>query len=129
MEMATSMAIELKAVLERKEAALLGDLKIRDGIAIEKSADQMDEIQYASERDLAIQNAHRESLVLREVRAALRRVQAGTIGICLECDEEISAKRLAVVPWASCCVHCQDALDRAAREGTATEADSFTLAD
>src|ERR1039458_1851027 len=40
-----------QAILERKEAELVHVLRNRDGIAIEKSADQMDEIQYASERD------------------------------------------------------------------------------
>jgi len=43
----------IKEVLERKEAELARVLRNRDGIAIEKSADQMDEIQYATERDLA----------------------------------------------------------------------------
>jgi DnaK suppressor protein len=51
----------LQEVLERKEAELARVLQKRDHIAIEKSADQMDEIQYASERDLAIQNVDRES--------------------------------------------------------------------
>ena len=41
-------------ILTRKAAELGQLLRNRDGIAIEKSADQMDEIQYASERDLAI---------------------------------------------------------------------------
>jgi hypothetical protein len=44
----------VKKILERKEAELVLVLRKRDGIAIKKSADQMDEIQYASERDLAI---------------------------------------------------------------------------
>lgn len=123
-----SAASELKIVLQQKEAELLHELRVRDGIAIEKSADHMDEIQYASERDLAIVNAHRESLVLREVKAALRRVQDGTIGICVECDQEISPKRLAAVPWAACCVHCQDVADRAAREGMTYMNDDLALA-
>ena len=38
--------------LERKQAELTHVLRNRDGIAIEKSADQMDEIQYAQEREL-----------------------------------------------------------------------------
>ena len=53
-------------ILERKEAELVQVLRKRDGIAIEKSADQMDEIQYASERDLAIRNVDRESTLLRQ---------------------------------------------------------------
>jgi DnaK suppressor protein len=48
-------------ILERKEAELDQVLRKRDGIAIEKSADQMDEIQYASERELAMRNVDRES--------------------------------------------------------------------
>ena len=69
----------VKEILERREAELALVLRKRDGIAIEKSADQMDEIQYASERDLAIRNVDRETVLLREVRAALRRIQRGQL--------------------------------------------------
>ncbi len=103
---------DLQETLEGKEAELVRFLRKRDGIAIEKSADQMDEIQYASERDLAIRNADRESDLLRQVRAALRRIQDGSAGTCVECDRVISPKRLAAVPWASRCIQCQDAADR-----------------
>ena len=61
-------------ILERKESDLVNILRKRDGIVIEKSADQMDEIQYATERDLAIRNVDRESNLLREVKDALRRI-------------------------------------------------------
>ena len=53
-------------ILERKAAELGRFLRTRDDIAIEKSADQMDEVQFASERDLAIRNVDRESTLLRE---------------------------------------------------------------
>jgi DnaK suppressor protein len=99
-------------ILEQKEADLGRILRKRDGIAIEKSADEMDEIQYASERDLAICNADRESTLLREVRATLRRIREGTFGTCMECESAISPKRLAAVPWASHCIQCQAAADR-----------------
>ena len=39
-------------ILERRAADLNCALRNRDDIAIEKSADQMDEIQYASERQI-----------------------------------------------------------------------------
>ena len=69
----------IQDILERKHAELMGGLRNRDGIAIEKSADQMDEIQYATERDLAIRNVDRESTLLRQVKAALRRIHDGSI--------------------------------------------------
>ena len=51
----------VQEILERKAIELARELQNRDGIAIEKSADQMDEIQYASERELAIRD--RKSVV------------------------------------------------------------------
>ncbi|MGA2182652.1 MAG: TraR/DksA family transcriptional regulator [Bryobacteraceae bacterium] len=104
--------------LERREAELVRVLRRRDDIAIEKSADQMDEIQYASERDLAIRNVDRESNLLRDVKAALRRIHDGSFGTCIECEWAISPKRLAAVPWTSRCIQCQQAVDRDRRERT-----------
>jgi DnaK suppressor protein len=72
----------------------------------------MDEIQYATERDLAIQNVDRDATLLRQVRAALQRIHDGSFGTCIECDEPISPKRLAAVPWAMRCIQCQNAVDR-----------------
>jgi DnaK suppressor protein len=102
----------LQELLERKEAELVRALSNRDDIAIEKSADQMDEIQYASERDLAIRNVDRVSNMLHQVKAALQRIRGGSFGTCIECDSAISPKRLAAVPWAPLCIQCQDAADR-----------------
>ena len=105
-------------ILERKEAELVRVLQKRDDIAIEKSADQMDEIQYASERDLAIRNADRESTLLRQVKATLRRIRDGSFGTCIECESAINPRRLAAVPWASRCIQCQDAADQDGQERT-----------
>jgi DnaK suppressor protein len=106
----------IQEVLERKEAELAQVLRTRDGIAIEKSPDQMDEIQNASERELAILNVDRESTVLRQVKAALRRVHDGSFGTCMDCESAISTKRLAAVPWAPRCIQCQDTVDRDGQE-------------
>ncbi len=105
-------------ILERKEAELVGASRTRDDFAIEKSADQMEEIQHASERDVAIRNGDRESTLLRDVKAALRRIHDGSFGTCTECDWAISPKRLAAVPWASRCITCQEAADRGGQEST-----------
>jgi DnaK suppressor protein len=105
-------------ILERKEADLVRVLRSRDGIAIEKSADQMDEIQYSTERDLAIRNVDRDFNLLRDVKDALRRIHEGSFGACMECELAISPKRLAAVPWAGCCIQCQEAAERDIENGT-----------
>ena len=116
MNLARTPVNGFQAILEEKEAELVRALRSRDGIAIEKSADPMDEVQYATEWDLAIRNVDRESTLLRKVRAARQRVQDGTFGTCIDCDEQISPKRLAAVPWAPRCIHCQDIADRDGQE-------------
>jgi len=106
----------VEEILERKQAELVRELRNRDGIVIQKSADQMDEIQFASERDLVIRNVDRESRLLRQVKAALRRLQHGSFGICVACEAPIGPKRLAAVPWAPRCIQCQEAADRDGQE-------------
>ena len=83
-----------------------------DREAIETSPDELDRIQHASDRDMAMDNLERDSSQLAEVRSALRRVNAGAFGFCVGCEEKINPKRLAAVPWASFCIVCQEALER-----------------
>ena len=116
-----------KALLEAKRAELAGGLRNREGIAIEKTADALDEVQLAGERELAIRNLDRESNLLRNVRLALSRIADGSYGTCLHCEEEISPKRLNAVPWAAYCIRCQEAADR--HEFEAVEAFDSLLAD
>jgi DnaK suppressor protein len=112
MQLATTGTSEIQEVLKRKETELAQVLRERGGIAIERSADPMDEIQYASERDLAIGNVDRESTLLRNVKSALARTHDGSFGICIDCESEISEKRLKAVPWAPRCIECQETADR-----------------
>jgi len=71
----------------------------------------MDELQFASERDLAIRNLDSASVLLQQVRAALERIRDGSFGICMDCEHTISPKRLEAVPWALRCIRCQEAAD------------------
>lgn len=106
-----------KEMLEAKQAELAQFIRNRDAIAIEKSPDALDEVQNAAERELAIRNLDRESNLLRNVRAALRRIEEGSYGVCLHCEEDISPKRLNAVPWTPYCIQCQEAADRRKAEG------------
>ena len=106
-----------KSVLQTKQAELVHVLRNRDGIAIEKCPDSLDEVQYATERELAIRSLDRDSVLLRNVRAALDRIEEGSFGVCLHCDEDISPKRLAAVPSTAFCIVCQEIADRSQYEG------------
>ena len=45
--------------------------------------------------------------VLSEIDAALKRIDAGTYGTCVNCGQEIPRKRLEANPWASLCIDCK----------------------
>jgi DnaK suppressor protein len=115
--MSKSELSKFKNILEAKQAELEQLVRNRDGITIEKSPDALDEVQHASERELAIRNLDRESNLLRNVRAALRRIDEGSFGVCLHCEEDINPKRVNAVPWTAFCIRCQEMADRQSAEG------------
>jgi DnaK suppressor protein len=101
-----------QSALENRQLELRSGNRNREALALDTSADVLDRIQHASDRDYAMSNLERNSSQSREVQTALGRITAGTFGICDGCGESIHPKRLAAVPWASCCIACQEAVDR-----------------
>ena len=47
-----------------------------------------------------------------ELAEALERLEQGVYGVCLECDGEISEKRLKVKPTATLCIDCQESTEK-----------------
>jgi DnaK suppressor protein len=97
--------------LEARQKELSGSMRNRDDIVIEKASDTLDEVQLMTERELAIRNLDRNSVALRQIRRALFRIGNGTYGVCLHCEDDISPKRIAAVPWAAFCIKCQEQID------------------
>jgi len=44
---------------------------------------------------------------IREVVAALKRVDNGTFGTCVKCSKKITVSRLKAIPYAQLCVECK----------------------
>jgi DnaK suppressor protein len=101
-----------RTALETRQTELRNGNRNRESLTIDASPDELDRIQNSSERDFAMGHLERDSAQLREVRAALGRIDAGTFGVCTVCEEYINPKRLAAVPSASCCIACQEAAER-----------------
>src|SRR5579883_2013026 len=108
---------EFRKVLETKQRELLAGTSDRDEILIQNAAEDFDRLQQQLNREVAIRNLDRESKLLKDVRAALNRIEDGSYGICLRCEEEIPEKRLHALPWAAYCVSCQEAIDRMRADG------------
>jgi DnaK suppressor protein len=98
-------------LLKGKQAELT-KMRGLESIAIETSADELEEAGYKTARELAIAGLNREAAVRRSAASALLRIQDGSFGTCMHCDREISERRLAAVPWTPFCITCQEAADR-----------------
>ena len=114
---------QFQALLIARGIELERLIRHREGIRIERSADQLEEIQQASDRALAVCNLDREFNQLRNTRAAILRIQEGSFGKCRQCEEDIHSKRLAALPWATYCIRCQEAIDRNLEEVQASSSD------
>ena len=100
------------ASIQARLAAITNTASKRDEIVIQQAPDPFDEVQLNSERDLTIALLNHETVLVRNLKAALRRIEDGSYGLCAQCEEGISPKRLAAVPWAERCIQCQEAADR-----------------
>ena len=49
--------------------------------------------------------------VLAEIEDALKRIEAGTYGVCVNCGKPIAEERLAAIPWATYCIDCKRLLE------------------
>ncbi len=121
---------EFRRLLEARQSELLTGGSDREEILIENAAEDFDRLQQQLNREVAIRNLDRESKLLKEIQAALKRIDEGSFGECLRCEEAIPEKRLKALPWAAYCVGCQETIDRmrAAGETVDEDADGSVLA-
>ena len=101
----------LRTILSTKRADLARAAGKREGIVIERTADALDETVFAAERELTTRSLELNLALVRKIDAALGRISDGTYGVCMECEEEISQKRLNAMPWATLCIACQELAD------------------
>ena len=76
------------------------------------ASDQADDADAVSdaERNQAIVRNSQQLLV--QVKAALKRLDAGTYGKCVNCGKDINPRRLEALPYATLCIDCQAAAEK-----------------
>jgi DnaK suppressor protein len=92
--------------------------EVRSSMSAQKAAQVVARLDIPSDEGDLSQQSHEEWIflnrntidmkLLREISGALRRIETGQYGECMQCEEPISAKRLDAVPWARYCVTCQE---------------------
>src|ERR1035438_628510 len=90
-----------KAVLMVVRKMIVQKSHQREAIWVAQSNKLMGTAQLAVEWDFAVRSLDLENRWLRQIDAALKRIDDGEFGTCLESEEPISPKRLTAVPWAT----------------------------
>ena len=65
---------------------------------------------YDRELDSTLEES--EELHLGNIEAALKRIEAGTYGICENCGKPINMERLEAMPWVTLCIDCKRLAER-----------------
>lgn len=99
-----------KEKLLQKQRDLADMVRRTEGYGREKDANTQDMADMAVEsytKDFLFGKSSEDRRVLQLVKEALERIEKSSFGICVNCEEEISPKRLDAVPWARLCLQCQ----------------------
>lgn len=73
----------------------------------ENFPDPTDRASLEADRNFMLRIRDRERKLINKIRKALARIENGTFGICEECGEEISLKRIKARPVTTQCIGCK----------------------
>lgn len=59
------------------------------------------------ERDFSLSRATDEQKIMYAIDEAMKRIEEGTYGNCLQCGKAIPKKRLKALPYTEMCIECQ----------------------
>lgn len=109
-----------RELLQERLAGLSNNLGSRIGQLVdqrESLSDQTDIATEESDRDMVLRLNEHDRRKAALLQRALRRVEDGEYGICMECGEDINERRLFANPTATHCIDCMTELEsmRAAR--------------
>ena len=79
---------------------------------VEQMADISDDAARSYGRKLQGDLEEHEWVKLKQVEAALKKVEDGKYGICGQCKQEILETRLEIMPYTEFCIHCLSEIEK-----------------
>jgi DnaK suppressor protein len=106
---------KFKRIFEaQRDKILFNDRVVREDFSV-CADDRYDEIDQATtdiEQSMRMRLRNRETLYIKKIDEALRRIEEGTFGECEDCGEDIELRRLEARPTATLCVFCKEEQER-----------------
>mgnify|MGYP001138950490 FL=1 len=79
---------------------------------VEQMADISDDAARSYGKKLQGDLEEQEWVKLKQVEAALKKVEDGEYGICEQCEQEILETRLEIIPYAKFCIQCLSKIEK-----------------
>jgi DnaK suppressor protein len=117
----TSRDRALKRMLQERRLALLNDVRARkrgaraDNLKDREVLDEGELSEADIQEELGFALMQMKAETLSKIATALRRLEEGAYGSCLECGGDIPEARLRALPFAVRCKACEEAMESASR--------------
>ncbi len=106
---------KFKRIFEAQRNSLLfNDKVVREdfSVCVDDRYDEIDQATTDIEQSMRMRLRNRETLYIKKVEEALKRIEEGTFGECDSCGEDIELRRLEARPTATLCVACKEEEER-----------------
>ena len=106
----------VQSLLENIRTKIVGDVEQahqnKKSSEVEQMADISDDAARSYGRKLQGDLEEHEWVKLKQVEAALKKVEDGEYGICEQCKQEILETRLEIMPYTEFCIHCLSEIEK-----------------
>ena len=89
------------------------DASVLNQLQQNQSGDVVDFASGSSSGEMSSQLAEVETRELKNIKAAIKRINDGSYGVCEGCNQDISADRLQAIPHTLHCISCQRVAEEA----------------
>jgi len=123
-------ALNIKRLLEQRKRQLTAEMQgmmraVRHESRSERTADEQDVAESDTRSDIDLAVIQMKAETVARIDAALRRLDQGGHGDCVECGEKISIERLTALPFALRCRDCEESREKAMNGGRVRSSTSW----
>ena len=105
-----------QSLLENIRTKIVGDVEKahhnKKSNEVEQMADISDDAARSYGKKLQGDLEEQEWVKLKQVEAALKKVEDGEYGICEQCEQEILETRLEIMPYTEFCIQCLSEMEK-----------------
>ena len=115
-------AQDIRRLLEQRKRQLNAEMQgmmrtVRHESRGERTADEQDVAESDTRSDIDLAVIQMKAETVARIDAALRRLDQGGHGDCVECGDKISIERLTALPFALRCRECEESREKAMNGG------------